>query len=442
MRKGYIWFSVSSLRLRGIGFSGNGQTGDTPASIWSLKETGLKRLVILFAVVSLLSSVFSYAVQAQVGDPGINFPYGASPQAEVDFYEQEIQKCEAYIDELSLGINAAEILFKDSLKKYPGGFSGYGYSLRIDRFKDETRSICHLIKLYKRSIEEAKAKLPPRKQIPIPSPSPSPSPTEPKRKESSDELKKKSVEKYNDEIKFIKDYRKKLKDIKTGADKVFREIDDLIKKTFPNKPIPRFKAETTTRNGLSTTTFTTPYGRTILNLPTGIQAGDTISGTVIREPSGRTEEERRVNDRFGDTDVVHIVTRSQSYKPYLESPKVDVPTTFPPKRPPILDDSVWRLPLKKKPLKGTKIPSEEMKPGTMFRFEIADERLISALISGNSRAVLSMNDGQKSISDRDYSAIFNTSRAGCCLLSKAIGQSMGVAELCARGSSDPNYRTV
>ncbi len=407
MRKGYIWFSVSSLRLRGIGFSGNGQTGDTPASIWSLKETGLKRLVILFAVVSLLSSVFSYAVQAQVGDPGINFPYGASPQAEVDFYEQEIQKCEAYIDELSLGINAAEILFKDSLKKYPGGFSGYGYSLRIDRFKDETRSICHLIKLYKRSIEEAKAKLPPRKQIPIPSPSPTQTKT--KSKESSDELKKKQDREYNDEIKFIKDYRKKLKDIKTGADKVFKEIDDRFKKTFPNKPKPRFEAETTTRNGLSTTTFNTPYGRTILNLPTGIKAGDTISGTVIREPRGRTEEERGVSERFGDSDIVHIVTRSQSdkpdlesYRPYLESPKVDLPTLFPtkrppPKRPPILDDTVWRLPLKKKPLKGTKIPTKEVESGGMFRFEIADERVISALISGNSRAVLSMNDGQKTI---------------------------------------------
>ena len=402
MRKGIVLFLALSCQLGRLGFSGS---WNTPASVWSMKETGFKRLATLFAVASLLSSVFSYAVQAQGGDPGFNSPPdGASPQAQIDFYEQEIQQCEAYIDELSVGINVAEILFNRARKKYPAGFSGWTYSKRITKLEDETRLICNRIeRIYKRQIEEAKAKLSPRKQVPIPTP------TKTKRKKSSDDLKKKSVEKYNDEIKFINDYRKKLKEIKTGADKVFKEIDDLFKKTFPNKPIPRFKAETTTRNGLSTTTFTTPYGRTIINLPTGIQAGDTISGTVIREPSGRTEEERRANDRFADTDIVHIVTRSQSdkpdlesYRPYLESPKVDLPTLFPtkrplPKRPPILDDTVWRLPLKKKPLKGTKIPTKEVEPGGMFRFEIADERVISALISGNSRAVLSINDGQKTI---------------------------------------------
>lgn len=54
-------------------------------------------------------------------------------------------------------------------------------------------------------------------------------------------------------------------------------------------------AESKTANGLHTVTFDTLQGRVIVNLPDHMRAGDRISGTVIAEPKGQTEEERAKN---------------------------------------------------------------------------------------------------------------------------------------------------
>jgi hypothetical protein len=50
-----------------------------------------------------------------------------------------------------------------------------------------------------------------------------------------------------------------------------------------------------TANGLQTVTFDTLQGRVIVNLPDDMRAGDTISGTVVAEPNGQTDEERAKN---------------------------------------------------------------------------------------------------------------------------------------------------
>lgn len=56
--------------------------------------------------------------------------------------------------------------------------------------------------------------------------------------------------------------------------------------------------ESEVRSGLRVTTFAAPQGKIRVYLPDDIAAGDTISGTVFAEPSGKTEEERKKN---GDT---------------------------------------------------------------------------------------------------------------------------------------------
>jgi hypothetical protein len=48
-------------------------------------------------------------------------------------------------------------------------------------------------------------------------------------------------------------------------------------------------------NGLQTAEFTTPNGKVTVYLPSDIRAGDTISGTVVAQPNGKTEAERSVN---------------------------------------------------------------------------------------------------------------------------------------------------
>ncbi len=55
------------------------------------------------------------------------------------------------------------------------------------------------------------------------------------------------------------------------------------------------KASVVTANGLHTVTMDTLPGRVIINLPDDMRAGDTISGTVVAEPKGSTEEERKNN---------------------------------------------------------------------------------------------------------------------------------------------------
>ena len=61
---------------------------------------------------------------------------------------------------------------------------------------------------------------------------------------------------------------------------------------FAEEKIP---VTTKTNGGLRTMTFDTPEGKIKIYLPDDMAAGDTISGTVIAEPSGTDAEERRKN---------------------------------------------------------------------------------------------------------------------------------------------------
>src|SRR5882672_9444442 len=53
--------------------------------------------------------------------------------------------------------------------------------------------------------------------------------------------------------------------------------------------------KTETSWGMHTASFATARGRVTVNLPDDIAAGDTISGTVIAEPSGNNQRDRRRN---------------------------------------------------------------------------------------------------------------------------------------------------
>ena len=76
-----------------------------------------------------------------------------------------------------------------------------------------------------------------------------------------------------------------------------------LKERLPKKPeqadvIPPSggqTAESQTANGLHTVIFNTTPGKIKVNLPDDMRAGDTISGTVVAEPKGSAEEERKNN---------------------------------------------------------------------------------------------------------------------------------------------------
>jgi hypothetical protein len=58
------------------------------------------------------------------------------------------------------------------------------------------------------------------------------------------------------------------------------------------------RVETKTERDLRRITFKTPQGNLILTLPADMAPGDTVSGMVALEPSGRSEEERARNEEF------------------------------------------------------------------------------------------------------------------------------------------------
>jgi hypothetical protein len=63
--------------------------------------------------------------------------------------------------------------------------------------------------------------------------------------------------------------------------------------------------------GLATTTFQTPQGQIVVNLPDDMAPGDTISGTVLAEPAGSTPAEQAGNTMTLDGYVVSIETYSR-----------------------------------------------------------------------------------------------------------------------------------
>jgi hypothetical protein len=77
------------------------------------------------------------------------------------------------------------------------------------------------------------------------------------------------------------------------------------------------KATVDTAFGLHTATFETLQGTVAVNLPDDLQAGDTISGTVIAEPSGKSEAEQAKNQSELNGYVVQIeqeeVTTEKQY---------------------------------------------------------------------------------------------------------------------------------
>jgi CHAT domain-containing protein/tetratricopeptide (TPR) repeat protein len=56
-----------------------------------------------------------------------------------------------------------------------------------------------------------------------------------------------------------------------------------------------YRVDSRSENGLQITTFTTPQGVIKVNLPDVMVAGDTVSGSIYPEPSGKDETERRQN---------------------------------------------------------------------------------------------------------------------------------------------------
>jgi len=102
----------------------------------------------------------------------------------------------------------------------------------------------------------------------------------------------------DEQVEFIKEQERKLGELRDEKNKLFKEIDDYLKKAKsakPNQPKPGFKVEFDSTRGLINVNFTTPAGVVRVYLPDDMRSGDTISGSVVAEPNGQTDEERAMN---------------------------------------------------------------------------------------------------------------------------------------------------
>lgn len=84
------------------------------------------------------------------------------------------------------------------------------------------------------------------------------------------------------------------------------------------------------REGLYVKTFATPEGRITVYLPDDMAAGDTISGTVVAEPKGATDDERSKNGATLEGYVIEIA--NVKVTPKQPSFTWVVPLTQPPQR--------------------------------------------------------------------------------------------------------------
>ena len=95
------------------------------------------------------------------------------------------------------------------------------------------------------------------------------------------------------------------------------------------------KASMQTKGGLNVVTFDTINGQVIVNLPDDMRAGDTISGTVVAEPEGNTEQERAKNLAAMDYFYINATTNygEGSTRVHVESVQ-PFTITLPPNKPP------------------------------------------------------------------------------------------------------------
>ncbi len=83
------------------------------------------------------------------------------------------------------------------------------------------------------------------------------------------------------------------------------------------------KVDSIKEDGLKVTKFETPYGNLVVNLPDDMSDSDTLSGTVIAEPVGDTDEEKKSNSDTLEGYVIEVVPKNAPEKKTSCKPNLD-----------------------------------------------------------------------------------------------------------------------
>lgn len=90
------------------------------------------------------------------------------------------------------------------------------------------------------------------------------------------------------------------------------------------------KVDTVTEEGVTKSVFETPSGKLNVYVPDDMSDGDTISGTVIAEPAGNTEEERKQNEDVLTGYVVDIKPKQATEEKHCKLSQPDFTCLIPP----------------------------------------------------------------------------------------------------------------
>ena len=250
----------------------------------------MRKLLLFGGIALMLGLVLAYT--ANVSDAGAvpQDPLESVYESMARGYEEAAKKCAKEAYDLNLEMQ--------SVRDTPFEFRGAAWGRLYVLLQVDYREKCRDYHYYLRKIQEARARIP--KPTPTPTPTPaSPDPAEPQPKPSPTSSPEKKIVEPPDELRNrLAKFLKEQEELKKKGDKLLKEINDNIKKstsTKPKPPKPGYKAEFDSTSGLLIIKFTTPQGVLQVNLPDDMRAGDTISGTVVAEPNGQTNEERARN---------------------------------------------------------------------------------------------------------------------------------------------------
>jgi hypothetical protein len=126
--------------------------------------------------------------------------------------------------------------------------------------------------------------------------------------EAGKDLKKKNIENAVNKIKAaVKSLNKMLSYPGAQDEKLLGKINGALKNLYMAiRKIGGYKITTKTSHGLHTVTLNTYAGFINLNLPGGIAAGDTISGSLYVQSNGRTNTEKTKNEGVLNEHMVEI----------------------------------------------------------------------------------------------------------------------------------------
>jgi len=257
----------------------------------------MKKILLLCGLALFLSSGIAYTAIAPVTVVLAQEDFPSTREGWAKRYEEDAEKCKQEAYDLHREIQEVRGMVAET-----NGEPMFVW--RLSTLKEEYQRACGWYHFHLKQAQWEREGFPTPTPTPTPTPIPPDPPSDPQRKPTppssrTGEMPGWPRDDTNDaHIRFVKEQERKLRELRDEKNKLFKEISDYLKKARsakPTQPKPGFKVGFDSTSGVLIVNFTTPQGVVRVYLPADMRAGDPISGTVVAEPNGQTEEERSRN---------------------------------------------------------------------------------------------------------------------------------------------------